>query len=168
MNEVFVSVSVLNDEIKEIYKKSCFGDWSCLDDVKRLELIKHDGFYIDHVIRECCLLNLRNYGATREFDIHEWFKQNFKKILGNDYELSDFKNNPKHQPDVWLVKESELIPVEIKLNAFTEKSLTQLKRYMDFYNTKNGIAVADGLKCELPKNITFVDYKEWKKKGVTA
>lgn len=60
-----------------------------------------------------------------------------------------------------MVKDSELVPVEIKLNAFTGKSLTQLKRYMDFYNTKSGIAVADGLKCELPKNITFIDYKKW-------
>lgn len=66
MSELYIKTSVLNDKIKEIYKKSCCGDWSCLDDVKRLNLIENDGFYIDQVIRECCLLNLT--GMENESD----------------------------------------------------------------------------------------------------
>ena len=106
-------------------------------------------------------MNLNGYGKTSEFDIHRWFAKNFKTILGSDYELSNFKSNPKHQPDVWLVKESELVPVEIKSGDFTGKGLSQLKRYMDFYGTRDGIAVARGLKCELQQNIKFLNYKEW-------
>lgn len=71
MKELYIKTSALNDKIKEIYKKSCLGDWSCLDDVKQLNLIENDGFYIDYVITECCLLNLKNYGAKSEFDVHK-------------------------------------------------------------------------------------------------
>lgn len=158
--EIYIKLSDLNKEIEAMYEKSCNGDWSCLNDLKKINLPSVEGFWVYQVIMETMFLNLR-MGEKTEMDIHNSFKKNFKKILGKEYKISDFKSNQKYQPDVWISKDSEQIPVEIKLYAFTDKSLSQLLRYMKFYNAKHGIAVARELKCELPDNITFINYKDF-------
>lgn len=93
-----------------------------------------------------------------EFDIHELFKSEYKKVLGDDYSIVERKNNPKHIPDFWLMNKGEYIPVEIKLHDFKNKHLNQLRRYMDFYGCEKGIAVARELRCALPSNIKFISY----------
>lgn len=103
---------------------------------------------------------MRNFSetTTNEFDVHSWFKNNYKNLLNEEYKLANRENNPKHKPDVWLSKCNEFVPVEIKLESFTNKSLRQLKRYMSFYKTNEGVAVAKDLRCDLPKNIKFIKH----------
>lgn len=93
-----------------------------------------------------------------EMAIHEWFKKNFKKHLGEGYKIVKLKNDPKHIPDFWLEKEKINIPVEIKKGDFNLKHLNQLQRYMNVYGCENGIAVGKSLACVLPPNIKFVTY----------
>jgi len=95
-----------------------------------------------------------------ERDIHKWFKNNFKKHLGDSYKIVKLKNDPKHIPDFWLEKESVNIPVEIKLGDFNLRHLDQLQRYMNVYGCQNGIAVGKSLACVLPSNVKFVTYEE--------
>lgn len=105
---------------------------------------------------------LRNFLDARdtEFDKHKWFKENHKSLLGPKYEITKRPNDPKHIPDFWLLKEQKHIPVEIKLQNFDCKSLEQLQRYMDFYESHEGVAVAKNLTCELPGNIVFIPFNK--------
>lgn len=113
------------------------------------------------VINACREHIMRNFLSCTisEKDVHNWFKSNYKVLLDDKYELIKRKNSPKHIPDFWLLRELEYVPVEIKLNEFNQKALIQLKRYMDFYNCKNGIAVGKSLHCDLPKSIIYVKYE---------
>lgn len=94
-----------------------------------------------------------------EFDIHKLFESNYKKVIDGELKIVKRKNNIKHIPDFWLSDGCEYIPVEIKLHDFNEFSLRQLKRYMNFYKCKKGLAVAEKLNCTLPDGIYFIDYK---------
>lgn len=108
------------------------------------------------------MLVMKNFLDSRpnEYDIHDLFKNNYKKVLSDQLEIVKRKNNPKHIPDFWLKKKDEYIPVEIKLNGFNGTHLKQLERYMNFYDCSNGIAVAKELRCPLPNNIKFINYEK--------
>lgn len=108
-------------------------------------------------IRQTIMKNFLD-SQPNEKMIHDWFKNNVGSLLGSDFELVKRKNNPKHIPDFWLSNQVEFIPVEIKLSTFNQKSLEQLRRYMNFYGTSKGIAVARDIDCELPENITIIPY----------
>lgn len=71
------------------------------------------------------------------------------------------KDNPKHKPDAWIDRNGELIPVECKLHDFDTNALKQLTRYMTFYHTEHGIAVARNLTVKLPNNIEFVPFSKF-------
>lgn len=106
------------------------------------------------------MMIMKNYMDNRptEFDIHERFAKEYKKVLGEDFEIAIVKNDSKNIPDFWLKHKDVLIPVEIKLNDFNKSGLKQLKRYMDFYGCDKGIAVARNLTCPLPGNIKFINH----------
>lgn len=143
--------------VKDAYIKSIHGDWNALQDIKVLNQVGL--FWIYQVASEAILTNLTNYYQFKEKYVHVWFKKNLKKLLGKDYELAIVRSNRKHQPDVWVKKNGENIPVECKLGDFDKKALKQIQRYMDFYSAKEGIAVAKNLKCELPQNVLFIKYE---------
>lgn len=117
--------------------------------------------FIRHAISERVIGNFIDTQPS-ERDIHDWFRDNFKRILGEEYRIVDHKNNKNHIPDFWVTtpQDFKIVPVEIKLHSFDHKSLEQLKRYMNFYESDRGIAVGKKLKCELPENITFINYIE--------
>ncbi len=91
-----------------------------------------------------------------EKDVCAFFQQNYKKFLGREWNVVQRKNHPKHKPDFWVSNGTEDVPVECKLGDFNEKAKQQLLRYVTVYNKQHGIAVATGLKCELPDNIRFI------------
>lgn len=113
--------------------------------------------FLANAIREQIMRNYLDCTIS-ERDVQNWFKENVKTLLGNNYSLVELKNSPKHIPDAWLKHGIEYIPVEIKLNGFTKKSLTQLERYMDFFHCQKGIAVGKALNCILPKTVKFIPY----------
>lgn len=39
----YINLRFLNDAIEKAYKKSCYGDWSCLDDINQLNLVRDGG-----------------------------------------------------------------------------------------------------------------------------
>lgn len=143
--------------VKIAYEKACDGDFTGLDDIfvfKRLGC-----FWLYQALNEAIIQKALRMSKTTEMDVHEWFKQNYKSILGKSYEIAEIRSNFKYQPDLWLSHEDEYIPVECKLHAFTEAGLRQLTRYMTFYGVNSGIAVASELKCELPQNIRFIKHE---------
>ena len=142
--------------VKKAYRKACRSDWSALDDIRPLNT--PDTFHIHWALSESLLLNLKNSSKVSESDVYEWFKENYIYLLGSSYKIVKRKNDPKHIPDFWLKNKNEFIPVECKLGAFTENSLKQLLRYMDFYGASKGIAVANQCHCELPDNISFIQH----------
>lgn len=128
---------------------------SVYEDVDNLECKSRDFlYYADSV-----LFSLINTGGINEFFYQDLFKEHYKSFLPLT-ELVERENNRHHIPDAWLKENDEYIPVEVKLNNFNASALRQLKRYMEFYDCKNGVAVGDKLTVELPDNIQFVSNKE--------
>jgi len=74
--------------------------------------------------------------------------------------LLDKVNDPKHKPDLWVELSNKEIPVKVKKFDFGKTALRQLQRYMNFYKSTQGIAVAKNLTTELPNNIRFISIKE--------
>ena len=143
--------------VKIAYEKACDGDWSAVQDISIFKKMGY--FWLYQAISETIIQNVWQTTRMTEKKVYEWFAVNYKDVLGKSYEIVKRKNNPKHQPDFWLMYKGEYIPVECKVDAFTKAGLRQLSRYMDFYGASRGIAVASGLKCELPKNIKFINYR---------
>jgi len=119
---------------------------------------KHETPFLLYSIRETVMRNFLN-SRIKEVDVCGWFKENFRNVLGTDFEIVKRKNDKKHIPDFWLLKNGYYTPVEVKLHSFKDTDLKQLLRYMDFYDCSEGVAVAKNLKCSLPSNITFVSYE---------
>lgn len=153
------SLDIVEALAKRAYEKSCCGDWSALDDIKQLEKAEYIGPWIYQCCLETVLFNLKGCMTKTEQDVYEWFRDNYKNALGNDYEISNRKSERKHKPDFWLERENQYIPVECKLNAFTSKSLEQLQRYMKHYGASFGIAVGSECDIELPDNVIFVKHE---------
>ena len=84
------------------------------------------------------------------------FKSHIKEILGNEYELINKTSDNKNIPDAWVSCNNKVIPVEMKVGDFDSKALKQLLRYMDKYNSNNGIAIGKNLTTETPNNIQFI------------
>lgn len=148
-------LGLLESIAKNLYERSCRGDWSVLHDIKILD--DTNTFFIQQCIFETIIHNLKA-SMRREVDVYEWFKCNYESILGKDCEIVKRKNDPHHIPDFWILKNKNYIPVECKLKDFTHGSLIQLQQYMSFYHADHGIAVAKNCKCELPENITFIKH----------
>lgn len=119
--------------------------------------------FIEQAIRQLIITNYID-SKPNEFAIHELAKQKITKIIIGSKVIEN-KNDPKHQPDLWIEKESKKIPIEVKLKDFNSKSLKQLERYMSFYECDQGIAVAESLTTELPANIQFISIKDLKKEA---
>lgn len=150
------TISLLESLIKDAYKRSCFGDWSALDEIKVLH--QQGAFYLYQVCFETISHNLIAGSKTTEIDVYEWFDANYKYFLNDQYRLVNVHSDPKNIPDRWIMNifDGEQIPVECKKGKFDKKALTQLQRYMDFYKSLHGIAVGSEVTCELPDNITFI------------
>ena len=157
MNEpILVDLLELDKVIEDKYKMSCEGKWDCLDICEILsDLGAH---WISQAIRETFLINCVNYGKVNEKDVYKWFKQNYKNELGEKTQIIQNKNNPHHQPDLWVLYNGKKTPVECKLRDFNENALQQLQRYMKFYGSAYGVAVGERLVCDIPQNIVFVKH----------
>src|SRR5690625_834332 len=58
---------------------------------------------------------------NNEFSYQKLFKDNVEKLFP-EYKLIDIKNDPKHIPDVWVEESGLMIPVEVKLRSFDNRS----------------------------------------------
>lgn len=120
--------------------------------------------FIRQAVSEKIIGNFNNTRITEKV-VHDWFQNNLNRVVGENYKIVKHKNDKKNIPDFWVSTPTDLkiIPVEIKLHSFDSKGLEQLKRYMNFYESDRGIAVGKNLSCELPENISFINYIEaWK------
>lgn len=117
------------------------------------ELIKTCEVY-RHYIIYTLYTNLKD--ATCEFSLHEKFRCEYKRLLGEKSEIVKVKTHPKHIPDFFVKIDGRLLPVEIKAQKFGDKAQEQLKRYMKFYGCENGIAVAPKLSTKLDQSIGFI------------
>lgn len=108
---------------------------------------------LDSVFTE--LLSVKHSFIANEFHLHKKFKENYKLFFPKA-EILKVKNSPENIPDFWLKENNVIFPVEIKLKKFDKTALSQLLKYMDFYKSEKGVAVAPILKTKLPENITFI------------
>lgn len=153
------SLDIVEVLAERAYKKSCHGDWSAVDDIEQLHKAEYIGFWTCQCCLEAVLHNLRDYYKKSERDVYDWFRDNYKAVLGNDYVISCRKSDAKQKPDFWVKRKGQYIPVECKLNGFTSKSLEQLQRYMNYYGASFGIAVGSKCDIELPDNVIFVKHE---------
>lgn len=93
-----------------------------------------------------------------EETVYSWFERKYKDKIGSEWEIVKLKSNRKNIPDFWLSNGKCKMPVECKLHEFDDIALKQLKRYIDFYDCKNGVAVGNSLTTKLPCNIMFVKF----------
>lgn len=103
-------------------------------------------------------LHTVNKSPWTEFDVHRYFWANLDRYLPGALKV-DKKGKTQHQPDGWVRVGEDVIPVEIKKEAFTASSLRQLRRYMQAYGASKGIAVAQRFTVENVPDITFVAYQ---------
>lgn len=131
------------------------------ESLKRLDKCQNILMYpfLKHCVREH-ILRIWKDTQLKEYDLYDWFEDNFYKIFSNKFKTIPRNkiNEPHNQADAWIKYKDILIPVEIKLHDFNTKALLQLKRYMDFYKCKYGVAIANEQNCTLPKNILFINY----------
>lgn len=97
------------------------------------------------------------FWRRNEFILHDEIKNNISRIFKRLI-VVDKKYDRRHIPDLWVkdIITSVEYPVEMKMGVFDNKAKNQLLRYMKFYNTRGGIAIAQTLTCELPENIIFM------------
>ena len=60
------------------------------------------------------------------------------------------------RPDGFVLWRGREAPAEVKRYEFNDAALDQLRRYMAYYGSKLGIAVAPRRACVIPRNIKFV------------
>jgi len=94
-----------------------------------------------------------------EKDIQEYFIANIDKYIpcGN---IVNIKTNGKHIPDFFVETNEMLCVGEIKKDSFDEQAKRQLQRYIKFYKSSHGFAVAKELNSNLDKNMTFIEISE--------
>jgi hypothetical protein len=97
--------------------------------------------------------------STNEFALQDLFKSRVKELISPEAEIVSVPRLKKHWPDSFVKLGDEVIPVEVKLDAFDNKALRQLMRYMKAYDAQRGLAVAGRLTVELPTNISFIELK---------
>lgn len=103
-------------------------------------------------------MEITRHSIKREFYYQDLFNKNYSKVRKG--KVVKNKCNGKDIPDSWVFRDGHLIPVEVKLNSFDKKALKQLNRYIKVYGCKYGIAVANKLTTELPKEIEFISHNE--------
>lgn len=96
---------------------------------------------------------------NNEYSLQNAFKECADKVIGGSKVIKG-PYDRHNIPDAWLEINGEKIPVEVKLNAFNQKAIDQLNRYVSAFGSKYGVAVARELTCELPKNYIFVSSDE--------
>ncbi|NMB41003.1 MAG: hypothetical protein GX996_03610 [Firmicutes bacterium] len=120
------------------------------------KLFHHQNDFVFNELYRAVAMEITRVNLKGESDLYPVFNRNANKVLGVNAKVIKRRNNPKHQPDSWIRINGEDIPVEIKLNKFDNRALSQLKRYMNFYECSKGIAVANELTVKLPQNIQFI------------
>lgn len=108
----------------------------------------------------CVAFDIARKFDKNEFYYQQLFSDEFPKIRKG--KLVDVKSDGKNIPDRWVDVGGELIPVEVKYGTFDAKALKQLLRYIKAYSCNRGIAVAQNVTVELPRNIEFISIDELK------
>lgn len=89
-----------------------------------------------------------------EFFFQEMFKKNVSRLIAGTTIVSG-KIDKHNKPDAWVDLNGELIPVEVKNEAFDKNAMKQINRYISFFGCKRGIAIGTKLSVELPHNVLF-------------
>lgn len=164
VGESGVDLNIVLESI--IFSTICLSLSKAMDDDKKLRSIFNEcGDLIDRSsLRENWY---KLYGAVMIHDawvnsLHEteyvyqsMFCKNVDKLIP-DAKCVNRKNDRHNIPDAWVELNGEDLPVEVKRYCFDKKALCQLQRYIDFFHTNGGIAVAEKLTVELPDNIVFI------------
>ena len=97
-----------------------------------------------------------------EKDLYKIFDKNINQLLGFNAKVVKKKNNNKHIPDRWIEVNNKIIPIEFKRYGFTSENKKQLRRYMEFYDCRFGIAIGECLKTKLDNDMMFISISDLK------
>lgn len=117
-----------------------------------------------HDLYQAVAIYLTYVRETKSCEFH--FQGLFNKyahLLIKDCKVVKKPVSGKLIPDSWVEIGGEVMPVEVKKETFGKKALDQLERYISYYKTKGGIAVAKEIRVELPENILFISIDELEK-----
>lgn len=155
------------ENLEELSKRAlhCIKPSECLkllreiDENKKLPYSMFDKYpYIYDILSYFVLSRFRDV-MLKESNIYGHFKENLSKYIKNST-IVKVKADPKHKPDFFVSVNGNVSPVEIKLNRFDENAKKQLQRYMNFYKSEYGFAMARELTTILPDNITFIQFND--------
>lgn len=124
------------------------------DDLARLK----DTVEIKHTLASI-KIDMAKKSTISERDIQNHFFSNLNHYLPGACKVSA-KNHIRSVPDGFVQIEGKIAPIEVKLELFGERALSQLLGYMRRYELDIGIAVAQRCTAELPSNVKFVQIKE--------
>ena len=124
------------------------------DDLARLK----DMVEIKHTLASI-KIDMAKKSTISERDIQNHFFSNLNHYLPGACKVSA-KNHTRSVPDGFVQIEEKIAPIEVKLELFGERALSQLLGYMRRYELDIGIAVAQRCTAELPSNVKFVQIKE--------
>jgi len=143
---------------KRKWHAACFNDLKALFSEIKAFRLEHQHSPFDWTIdtlEASIALDIIN-AEISEADVQKYFILNIDKFIPNGKIINGKKSNAKHIPDFYIIVDGFLCVGEIKLNKFTEKSKSQLRRYMGFYNAKYGYAVASSLNTSLDTDMSFI------------
>lgn len=124
---------------------------------------------IFYALKELCLhikINCLYSNTEKEKSLYPIFDRNITTLSDNCLEVVKIKNNSRHIPDRWVRFEDYDLPVEFKLHSFNISAKEQLRRYIDYYGSKLGIAIGEKLTTELDEDMIFISIDEMKKEQV--
>lgn len=124
---------------------------------------------IFYAIKELCIhikIDSLYQNTKKEKDLYPVFDKNIGYIFDNSVSIIEIKNHPDHIPDRWIQFKNYNIPIEFKLHSFNIAAKRQLRRYIDFYKCKLGIAIGDKLTTNLDDDMLFINIKDLDKEKV--
>lgn len=133
----------------------------------KFNIIPNKNFHsISYAISISIFYTMRCQLNEKESEIVKIIKENLNEYIPNATLIKKVSNK-NNIPDIWVEINKKDIPIEVKTNDFDNKALKQLIRYMVFYNCDKGIAIASNLTCDLPDNVSFINYRNHIQKKVS-
>ena len=134
--------------------------------VERKTFLQTFGFYPDHSsdVEMAILTTIHHDLRPTEYDLQGWVRENIATLVPGSACVPIREKAGQGRCDLLLSLGGEDVPVEVKLLGFGNTAVRQLRRYMNFYGAKRGLAIATRLDAELPSDMTFVCIRGWEER----
>lgn len=135
---------------------------------KKFHYVNDNIYFISQAVSQFVYRRYSDVICICEKDLYPMFDSCISKINDENITIIEKKMFKEHRPDRWLAIVNEEIPVEFKLHKFNSSALKQLKRYIQNYNCKFGVAIGENLTVSLPDNIVFISVNDIRNHNLKA